>query len=118
MNFKESEMKNKRITLKLKIKNLRKEQAVAIVNMLQEMEKFGYRGHSAYIGFYADGDGDFHPQIQHNLHMSKEQLDRYSETTKVYENQRRTHSNEKSFPWTNSITLFDFDGLFGEFEDK
>lgn len=104
-------MKDKRITLKLKISNLKKEQAVALVNMLQEMEKFGYRGHSAYVGFFADGDGDFHPHINHNLHISKDKLDEYVDTTKVYEKDHRTHSKEKRFPWTDSITLFDFDGL-------
>lgn len=109
-------MKDKRITLKLKINNLRKEQAVALVNMLQEMERFGKIGHSAYIGFYADGDGDFHPVVKHNLHISEEKLSKYKDTTKIYEKDRRTHSKEKKFPWTDSITLFDFDGLYGEFD--
>lgn len=111
-------MKDKRITLKLKIKNLRKEQAVALVNMFQEMESFGTRGHSAYIGFYADGDGDFHPKVKHNLRISKEKLSQYKDTTKVYEKDHRTHSKEKKFPWTDSITLFDFDGLYDEFKGE
>jgi len=109
-------MKDKRITLKLKIKNLRKEQAVALVNMFQEMEKFGIQGHSAYIGFYADGDGNFHPKVKHSLRMSDKKLASYVNKTKIYENSCRTHSKEKSFPWTNSITLFDFDGLYNEFK--
>lgn len=110
-------MKDK-ITLKLKIKNLTPQQAIALVNMFQEMERFGYVGHSAYIGFYADGDGNFHPQVSHNLKYSKEDLNRYTEKTKVYEKDHRTHSKEKKFPWTDSITLFDFDGLYSELKDK
>lgn len=111
-------MKDKRITLKLKISNLKKEQAVALINMFQEMEKFGYSGHSAYIGFFADGDGDFHPKVSHNLRMSDEKLTSYTEKTKIYEKDHRTNSKEKRFPWTDSITLFDFDGLVREFENK
>ena len=111
-------MKDKKITLKLKIENLTQEQAVAIVNMFQEMETFGYSGHSAYIGIYADGDGDFHPRVNHNLRISKEKLSEYKDTTKVYEKDHRTHSKEKTFPWTDSITLFDFDGLYGVFKGE
>lgn len=110
-------MKDKRFTLKLKIKNLRKEQAIALVNMFQEMESFGYRGHSAYVGFFADGDGDFHPIVKHNLKITKDKLKSYVDTTKVYEKDHRTHSKEKKFPWTDSITLFDFDGLVNTFNN-
>ena len=111
-------MKDKRITLKLKIANLRKEQAIALINMFQEMENFGYRGHSAYIGFYADGDGDFHPKVSHNLRISNDKIKSYLEKTKIYEKDHRTNSKEKKFPWTDSITLFDFDNLYSEFKDK
>lgn len=105
----------KKITLKLKISNISREQAIALVNMLQEMEKFGYSGHSAYVGFFADGDGDFHPKVAHSLHMTKDKLDSYVEKTKIYEKGHRVNSKEKSFPWTDSITLFDFDNLIKPF---
>lgn len=105
----------KAVTLKVRFENLTKAQAIALVNMFNEMEKFGYAGHSAYIGFYADGDGNFHPHVKHNLKISTADLDKYRETTLIYERGRRTHadvnSNEKKFPWTDSISLFDFDGL-------
>lgn len=32
-------------------------------SMLKCMEQFGIIGHSALIGFYADGDGDFRPKF-------------------------------------------------------
>ena len=101
----------KKITLKLKISNLTREQAIALVNMMQEMESFGYSGHSAYVGFFADGDGDFHPQVAHNLRISKDKLCELKEKTKIYEKNHRVNSKETRFPWTDSITLFDFDNL-------
>lgn len=32
--------------------------------MLKYMERCGNIGHSALIGFYADGDGDFRPEFE------------------------------------------------------
>lgn len=102
---------NNKISLKVKFENLTKAQAVALVNMFNEMERFGYAGHSAYIGFFADGDGSFHPKVKHNLHMNKDDIEKMRERTLVYEKDHRPNSKEKKFPWTDSITLFDFDGL-------
>jgi hypothetical protein len=33
-------------------------------SMLKCMEKYGNRGHSGLVGFYADGDGDFRPKFE------------------------------------------------------
>lgn len=33
-------------------------------SMLQRMESYGKSGHSAIIGFFSDGDGDFHPHFE------------------------------------------------------
>ncbi len=32
-------------------------------SMLKWMEDCGKRGHSSFVGFYADGDGDFRPEF-------------------------------------------------------
>lgn len=32
-------------------------------SMLKWMESCGDRGHSSFVGFYADGDGDFRPEF-------------------------------------------------------
>lgn len=102
----------KKITLKLKIENITEEQAIAIVNMMQEMEAFGYRGHSAYVGLFADGDGNFHPHISNNLYdYSEDDLREFKDSTCVYEGHSRTNSDDKTFPWTDSITLFDWENL-------
>ena len=34
------------------------------LSMLNRMEKNGVIGHSEYISFYADGDGDFRPSFK------------------------------------------------------
>lgn len=100
-----------KIGLNLKIENITKEQAVAIVNMMQEMERFGYIGHSAYVGLFADGDGSFHPKVSHDLPYTTDELREFRDETVVYEDHHRTHGGGESFPWTSSITLFDFDNL-------
>lgn len=33
-------------------------------SMLKHIESYGNMGHSALIGFYADGDGDFRPKFE------------------------------------------------------
>lgn len=33
-------------------------------SFLEYIESCGRRGHSAAVGFYADGDGDFHPKFE------------------------------------------------------
>ena len=33
-------------------------------SLLKWMEHCGSVGHSSFVGFYADGDGDFHPEFQ------------------------------------------------------
>lgn len=112
-------MKDKRITLKLKISNLRKEQAVALVNMLQEMEYFGSVGLNSYVGFFAAGDENFHPKVSHNLLISNEKIKNFSKISKIYEKDHCTSNiKEKRFPWTDHITLFDFGGLVSQFKDK
>ena len=106
----------KTVTLKLRIENLTNSQAVALINMFQEMERFGKIGHSGYIGFYADGDGDFRPKIYENSKFSKKNLEEYAEKTKVYKKQVKTKDPKARFPWSDELTLFDFDGLVRELD--
>lgn len=40
-------------------------------SMLQYMEFCGRIGHSALIGFYADGDGDFRPKFEYGIEFNK-----------------------------------------------
>lgn len=46
-------------------------------SMLKHMESYGNMGHSALIGFYADGDGDFRPKFE---------IDREFNSTKGFTN--------------------------------
>lgn len=37
------------------------------IEMLKTMQSFGNAGHSGYVAFYSDGDGDFHPTFNFYL---------------------------------------------------
>ena len=41
-------------------------------SMLHWMQSCGNLGHSSLVGFYADGDGDFRPQLEQNTKRRKE----------------------------------------------
>lgn len=36
-------------------------------SLLKYMERCGKDGHSAFVGFYADGDGDFSPEFSFSI---------------------------------------------------
>jgi hypothetical protein len=42
-------------------------------SFLEHLERNGNIGHSALVGFYADGDGDFRPKFTINTEYSKTQ---------------------------------------------
>lgn len=42
------------------------------MSMLRYMEACGNLGHSAMVGFYCDGDGDFRPQFDTNIDWTKQ----------------------------------------------
>lgn len=37
------------------------------LSFLKYMQSFGNQGHSAQLGFYSDGDGDFRPRFNFNI---------------------------------------------------
>lgn len=49
--------------MKIEINNLTKAQELAVIDMFAQWSSNGGVGHSAYVAFYADGDGNFHPKI-------------------------------------------------------
>lgn len=54
-------MKEVELTIKVK---MNERWVDDFLSMLTYMESCGRRGHSAVIGFYADGDGDFQPKFK------------------------------------------------------
>lgn len=42
------------------------------LSMLKYMEHCGDIGHSAIVGFYSDGDGDFRPEFEFNVDYEKQ----------------------------------------------
>jgi hypothetical protein len=53
----------KRGKMKIEIDNLTKAQELAVIDMLYAWRYNGGVGHSSYVAFYADGDGNFQPNI-------------------------------------------------------
>lgn len=49
--------------MKIEIDNLTKAQELAIIDMLSAWRINAGQGHSGYVAFYADGDGNFRPKI-------------------------------------------------------
>jgi hypothetical protein len=45
------------------IDNIAPADAIALMKMLKYMESLGNVGSSRFCGFYADGDGSFHPKV-------------------------------------------------------
>lgn len=71
-------MKEPAVDLTITLRNLTKAQAITFVNFAKELELCGKMGRSRYIAFFADGDGDFRPQLEHNLAISEEELSHYA----------------------------------------
>lgn len=49
------------------------------LSMLKYMEDCGKIGHSAIVGFYSDGDGDFRPEFKFNVDFEEQHGYRYYE---------------------------------------
>jgi hypothetical protein len=62
---------DKNQTLNIEISNLTLAQAEALETMLSEYVRLGSIGASRWVAFYADGDGNFQPQITINGHEPK-----------------------------------------------
>ena len=100
--------------LKITIKNIKEDQAIAFASMLKEMEYCGRAGTTQYVGFMTDGDGNFHPKIETNI--PEELIAKYYQYACVFRDGKRTRKTsdpndkivENKFPWTGCITLFDY----------
>lgn len=42
-------------------------------SLLEWMEYCGNVGHSSFVGFYADGDGDFRPKFEIDVNFNKKE---------------------------------------------
>lgn len=56
-------------------------------SLLKEMERNGSAGHTSVLAFMADGDGDFRPKFDFNIHYKEEcaRLHRYNKGNVDYE---------------------------------
>ena len=67
------------MNLKIEIKNITKEQAIAFALFMRKVEYYGKIGQSGTIGLFADGDGNMRPTITTDLDLTEEQLLAYTE---------------------------------------
>jgi hypothetical protein len=93
---------DEKLNLTIKLKDITKAQAITFVNFMKEMEHCGVMGRSRNIAFYADGDGNFKPKIEHDLDVSDEEIKSYKECCE------RTMTTK----YGTKITAFDFDGVY------
>ena len=59
-------MDKDRHTINIKIKNVTVAQAMAIESLLNTWQRLGGLGSSRWTSFFADGDGNFRPEIEFN----------------------------------------------------
>ena len=72
-------------TVTITIKATMKERWVDdFLSFLRYMETCGNLGHSAVLGFYADGDGDFRPKFVFDREFSETTDQRLEETNERY----------------------------------
>ena len=59
-----------------------------LIKFFKDMESFGKIGHSELIGFYADGDGTFHPKFTFDKDIDTDSVDAkqsYESSIKYYD---------------------------------
>lgn len=66
--MKKSTLRHKRFDSVILIKNLSIPQSIALEDMLATWQQLGSAGCSRWTSFFADGDGDFRPNISYNGH--------------------------------------------------
>lgn len=89
------------LDLTITLKNITSAQAITFINFMKEMEYNGKIGHSASIAFFADGDGNFRPTIEHNFNMPDEKIQSYKDYC------YGTITTARG----NKISSYDFDGV-------
>lgn len=108
--------------IKFNFNNITEEQGLALYAMFKHMEYNGNIGHSEWTAFMTDGDGSFQPKITvEGINTETNQNKKRIEKAK--RNFHKDNSGKRILPWTDSMSLFDFDGLCfinekGEFEVK
>jgi hypothetical protein len=98
--MKKERLKNKKITATIRVCNLTIAQSIALEDMMATWVQLGNAGASRWTSFFADGDGNFHPQILYNGHTPK-----------------KTHFLEEEDTWIGSDYKIDFDSIGWKIHD-
>ena len=88
---------NKKIKMRIELE-VTEPQALTLQAMFEYMQQLSGLGASRYVGFYADGDGDFHPKPEITFDQPVRPLTDEMRTVAIVEDD---HGNRK----------YDYDGL-------
>ena len=78
---------NDKVTLNITV-TMKERWVDDFLSFLQYMETCGNLGHSALLGFYADGDGDFRPKFVFDRKFNETTDQRFEETKERYKYSR------------------------------
>jgi len=76
-------MMSNNVTLNIKV-TMKERWVDDFLSFLRYMETCGNLGHSAVLGFYSDGDGDFRPKFEFDREFNETTDQRYEETKERY----------------------------------
>ena len=93
-------LRDKRLTAVIQIRNLTVPQSIALEDMMATWMQLGSAGASRWTSFFADGDGNFRPEILYNGHTPQ-----------------KTRFLEEKDTWFGSNYKIDFDSIGWKIHD-
>lgn len=89
-----NKLRDKKITAVIRISNLSIPQSIALEDLLATWQQLGSAGASRWTSFFADGDGNFRPDILYNGHKPE-----------------KTNLLEEEEVWDGNKYQIDFDSI-------
>jgi len=93
-------IRDKTITVEILLRNMTIAQSIALEDMMATWMQLGHAGASRWTSFFADGDGNFHPEILYNGHTPQ-----------------KTRFLEEEDTWFGSDYKIDFDSIGWKIHD-
>lgn len=101
-------MDNNTFTLNVKFDNLTGGQVLALRYFFELMQTNGEMGHSEWMAFYADGDGNFHPTIKTSIESNNQKFQEIDKHLPILLNLMDNDGRNREINNKNS-TFVDFD---------
>lgn len=95
-----------KVDMTIKLAGLTVAQAIAMKDMFEQMRILGGMGGSRFVGYYADGDGNFRPKPEYEFSDYEDVIEQFAKPLDVdpLESGRKTWGE-----WTDDMYLVDFD---------